>query len=144
MLAAIFRRFGAIALALALLPLAAGAQGLPTGKRQHKPVNVTTEPATSPDPAYQLDPEAGEIRFGDGTQGQRPPNGESAGKVPSYRTGTPARQSVPAGTAASQHNQSDLDFLKERARKADDSGRKAQDSGREADDPAREDSDRDR
>jgi hypothetical protein len=121
MIATTFRALAAAGLALALLPLPAGAQqGLPTGKRQHKPVSVTTKPAASADEGYQLDAEAGELRFGDGAQGRRPPSSESAETVPSYRTGTPSIPPTPAGATPSQHGQSDLDFLKERTRKAQD------------------------
>ncbi len=155
MLTVRFRHLGIAALVLSLLPLSALAQGLPTGKRQHKPVSIqpnnaadpdgqgrvklkfpwleseSLEPTGAPDRAYELDPEAGEVRFGDGVRGRRLPSGERGagqpgGLSPEQKAKLPphpsAGESLPLGlsgrdASVSQHNQSDLDFLKQRAGK---------------------------
>ena len=149
------RHLGIATLVLSLLPLSALAQGLPTGKRQHKPVSIqpknaadpdgqgrvklkfpwleseSLEPTGASDRAYELDPEAGEVRFGDGVRGRRLPSGEGGASQPG---GSPtlqkaklppdpsAGESLPLGLGGrdapvSQHNQSDLDFLRQRAGK---------------------------
>jgi hypothetical protein len=155
MLTVRFRHLGIAALALSLLPLSALAQGLPTGKRQHEPVSIqpknaadpdrqgrvkvkfpwleteSLEPAGASDRAHELDPEAGEVRFGDGVRGRRLPSGEPGASQPG---GSPPQQKAklpplpsagegrPLGSSGSdapvsQHNQSDMEFLRQRASK---------------------------